>query len=45
MNDIWAVVLMVAVAVPVFLLVRWMATKRAVKQARRRRDERGRPGQ
>ena len=41
MNDIWTVVLVVAVAVPVFLLLRWLAVRRAITQARRRQDERG----
>lgn len=44
MDDIWAVLLIVAVAVPVFLLVRWLAARRAVEQAKRRRDGRGGPG-
>lgn len=38
MDDIWTIVVIVVVAVPVFLLVRWLATRRAVERARRRRD-------
>ncbi|GGK60594.1 hypothetical protein [Ornithinimicrobium pekingense] len=41
MNDLWTVVLLVAVAIPVFLLLRWLAVRRAVSQTRRRREERG----
>ncbi|SOC53599.1 hypothetical protein [Ornithinimicrobium cerasi] len=39
MDNIWTIVLMVAVAIPVFLLLRWLATRRAVDQARRRRGD------
>ncbi|WP_158288638.1 hypothetical protein [Ornithinimicrobium flavum] len=42
MDNVWPILIMIAVAVPVFLLLRWIATKRAVEKARRRRDrERG----
>ncbi len=43
MNDIWTIVLIAAVAVAVFLLLRWMAARRAVAQAQRRREGRARP--
>ena len=43
MDNIWAVVLVLAIAVPVFLLVRWLAARRGVELARRRRGEQGRP--
>lgn len=38
MGDIWIILVMVVVAIPVFLLLRWSATRRAVEQARRRRE-------
>lgn len=38
MDQIWAVLLLLVVAVPIFLLLRWLATKRAIEQARRRRE-------
>lgn len=37
MDDIWTIVLIAAVAIPVFLLLRWLAMRRAIAQARRRR--------
>ena len=40
MDDIWTILIIVAVAVPVFLLLRWLAVRRAVAQARRRREQR-----
>lgn len=42
MNDIWTIVLVVAVAAGVFLLLRWMAVKRAMAQVRRRQQGRSR---
>ncbi|WP_272914053.1 hypothetical protein [Ornithinimicrobium cerasi] len=39
MDNIWTIVLMVAAAIPVFLLLRWLATRRAVDQARRRHGD------
>lgn len=39
MENVWPILLMVVVAVPVFLLLRWSATRRAIEQARRRRDQ------
>lgn len=44
MGEFWTILLIVAVAVPVFLLLRWMAAKRALAQAQRMREERGRQG-
>lgn len=38
MDQIWAVVLLLVVAVPLFLLMRWLATRRAIETARRRRE-------
>lgn len=43
MDDIWTIVLIAAVAIGVFLLVRWLATRQAAAAARRRQAERGRP--
>ncbi|MFK5689202.1 hypothetical protein ACI3EY_06005 [Ornithinimicrobium sp. LYQ92] len=42
MDELWTLLLVVAVAIPMFLLVRWLAARRAVAAARRRRDG---PGQ
>lgn len=42
MDDIWTILLLLAVAVPIFLLMRWLATRRAIAQAQRRRRERRR---
>lgn len=41
MDDIWTILIMIAVAVPVFLLVRWLAARRAVSLAQRRRRSDG----
>lgn len=38
-NDVWPILLVLLVAVPVFLLLRWLATRRAVEQAQRRREQ------
>ncbi|MGD8202070.1 hypothetical protein ACQE98_15635 [Ornithinimicrobium sp. W1679] len=43
MDDIWRIVLIVAVAAGVFLLVRWLATRQAAAAVRRRRAGRDRP--
>lgn len=43
MPEIWTIVLVVAVAVPVFLLLRWLAVRRAITQAEKRRRQGG-PG-
>ena len=43
-GEVWTILLIVAVAIPVFLLLRWMAAKRALAQAQRMREERGRQG-
>jgi hypothetical protein len=44
MDNVWPILVMIAVAVPVFLLLRWIATKRAIEQARRRREAEGEGG-
>lgn len=44
MDTVWPILVMIAVAVPVFLLLRWIATKRAIEQARRRREAEGEGG-
>lgn len=38
MDEIWAIVLIVVVAAAVFLLVRCMAARRAVRLSRRQQD-------
>ncbi|MFK5634049.1 MULTISPECIES: hypothetical protein [unclassified Ornithinimicrobium] len=43
MDDIWTILLIAAVAIPVFLLLRWLAVRRAVAQVRRRQAGRSRP--
>ncbi len=42
MPEIWTIVLVVAVAVPVFLLLRWLAVRRAIAQAEKRKRQGGR---
>lgn len=39
MPEMWTVVLVVAVAVPVFLLLRWLAVRRAIAQAEKKRQQ------
>ena len=39
MDNLWTVVVMVLVAVPLFLGLRYLAARRAIGQARRRRQE------
>ena len=41
-DNLWTIVVMVLVGVPLFLGLRYLATRRAIGQARRRREERGR---
>jgi UPF0716 family protein affecting phage T7 exclusion len=44
-DDIWTILLIAAVAIAVFLLVRWLATRQAASAAARRRQAgRSRPG-
>lgn len=38
MDNTWTIVVIVAVALPLFLLLRWLTVRRAITQARRRRD-------
>lgn len=38
-DNLWTVVVMVLVAVPLFLGLRYLAARRAIGQARRRRQE------
>lgn len=37
MDSTWTIVLIVAVALPLYLLLRWFTVRRAITQARRRR--------
>jgi hypothetical protein len=37
-DDIWTILLIAAVAIAVFLLVRWLATRQAAAAAARRRQ-------
>lgn len=37
-GDVWTIVVMVLVGVPLFLGLRYLAARRAVDRARRRRD-------
>ncbi|WP_272950546.1 hypothetical protein [Ornithinimicrobium pratense] len=40
MDNLWTVVAMLLIGVPLFLGLRYLATKRAIDQARRRRSGR-----
>lgn len=40
MDDVWTIVMMVLVGVPLFLGLRYLATKRAIDRARRRQSGR-----
>ncbi|MFB9733271.1 hypothetical protein [Ornithinimicrobium kibberense] len=42
MGEIWTILLIVAVAIPVFLLLRYLAGRRALAQAQRMREQGGR---
>lgn len=41
-DSLWTIVIMVLIGVPLFLGLRYLATKRAIEQARRRRADQGR---
>lgn len=40
MDNLWTIVVMLLIAVPVFLGLRYLATRRAITQARRRQSGR-----
>lgn len=42
MDNLWTILVMLLVGVPLFLGLRYLAARRAVDRARRRREEHGR---
>lgn len=41
MDNLWTIVVMVVIGVPLFLGLRYLAARRAIAQVRRRREEQG----